>query len=47
MFKNRHILEVRMGDTDDTTIYHNTKYSRYWYRRGHDTDDIDDTDGTT
>ena len=21
MFKNRHILEVRMGDTDDTTIY--------------------------
>jgi len=33
-----------MGDTDDTMIYHDTKYSQYWYRRGHD---IDDTDYTT
>ena len=23
---------VGTGDTDDTMIYRNTKYSRYWYR---------------
>jgi len=26
-----------MGDTDNTTVHRGTKFSRYWYRRGHDT----------
>jgi len=28
---------VVMRDTDDTTVHRGTKFSRYWYRRGHDT----------
>jgi len=24
--------KLGMGDTDDITIYRDTKYSRYWYR---------------
>jgi len=32
-------FKLGIGDTDDITIYRDTKYSRYWYRRGHDTDD--------
>ena len=31
------LYTVVMGDIDDTTVHRGTKFSRYWYRRGHDT----------
>ena len=30
-------LELGLGDTDDTTMYRDTAFPRYWYRNDDDT----------